>query len=149
MINEYKSISHSKFKWDYKRPVVKAQSVRIKMQSIWAFACSPEAIVLLMLILLKSIAHVQIACNCSSFPSLNIIVTLHIHHKKARLKLIKDQKIRLAKFSPPSLQKNAPKEPLGITILTVFFFLQPTVAFMLRRLLSVCHVGSSKNKSSS
>lgn len=29
--------------------VVKAQSVRIKMQSIWAFACSPEAMVLLML----------------------------------------------------------------------------------------------------
>lgn len=132
-------------------PVVKAQSVRIKMQSIWVFACSPEAMVLLMLILLKSIAHVQIACSSAQlliFPKPKYYCNVTYPSQKSQAEVYQRPKNTPCQVFTPFLTKKCPKEPLGITILTVFFS-QPAVASMLRRLLSVCHVGSSKNKSSS
>lgn len=109
-------------------------------------------------ILLKSVAHACVDCTqLLIFPKpwcyykLTYLQPISQAEVYQRLKntACQHNKAFISLSFHPLPHKNGPKEPLGIAILTVLFFCGPAAALMLQRLLSVCHVGSSKNKSSS
>lgn len=108
--------------------------------------------------LLKSVAHACVDCTqLLIFPKpgcyfkvtyLQPIIQAEVYQRLKNM-ACQHNKAFISLSFHPFLTKMAQKNLLGSQSWRFFFFCQPAVAFMLQRFLTVCHVGSSKNKSSS
>lgn len=133
-------LNHCYCKCTFAIPSHENTNVTIKMQCMCAFAYSPEA---------KScVDRMQLLI----FPKPGCYFTITYNNKQARRSLSKTKnmacqhnKAFISLSLHPLPHKNGPKEPLGIAI--AFFSSTRSSVHAAERLRSVCHVGSSKNKS--